>query len=304
MKKIFIVTVNFNAEEATHNLLFSLKGIKTSDFSISILVVDNASKNPFMLSTDEKKNNIHLITNTENLGFTGGYNSGIDFSLSQNADYILLINNDTTVDKNFLIELLKGFQANNEIGATVPKIYFSKGHEYHKGRYKKNELGKVIWYAGGEIDWANILVNNRDLDEVDNGQFNKNEETEFATGCCILLKTEVIKKIGKFDKRYFLYLEDADLSLRIIRNGFKILYCPKALIWHINAGSTDGAGSPLHDYYLTRNRMLFGFEYGSIRAKFALIRESLRLLLSGSKWQKIGIVDFYLRRLGKGSFGI
>ncbi|MDE2590022.1 MAG: glycosyltransferase family 2 protein, partial [Patescibacteria group bacterium] len=202
---------------------------------------------------------------------------------------------------DLLIKLLEQLHTDSGIGVVVPKIYFAKGHEYHKNRYEKKDLGKVLWYAGGTVDFANVYTLHRGLDEVDHGQYDKAEEVGFATGCCLLTKREVLEKVGLFDDKFFLYYEDGDLGERIKRAGYKIMYVPTAHLWHINAGSS-GSGSSLHDYYLTRNRMLFGMQYAPIRAKVALIRESARLLISGREWQKIGIRDFYLKQFGKGTF--
>ena len=152
------------------------------------------------------------------------------------------------------------------------------------------------------MDWNNVIGHHRGVDEIDRGQFDKTEETELATGCCMLLKKEVFEKVGMLDDKYFLYYEDADLSIRTKKKGFKIVYVSKSVIWHKNASSAGGSGSVLQDYYITRNRLLFGFRYSAIRAKFALLRESLALLINGRKWQKRGVLDFYLGKLGRGSY--
>jgi len=117
----------------------------------------------------------------------------------------------------------------------------------------------------------------------------------------MFVNQRVFEKIGLFDERYFLYLEDLDFCQRAKLSGFKIIYAPQAKLWHKNAGSSTVGGS-LHDYFFTRNRLLFGTKYGRLRAKLALVRESLRLLVSGRPWQKIGVKDFYLRRFGQGSW--
>lgn len=197
--------------------------------------------------------------------------------------------------------MVKVIEEDEHIGAVSPKIYFAKGHEFHKENYAKNELGQVLWYAGGEMDWRNILGKHRGVDEVDRGQYEKIEETSFATGCCMLIKTNVLKKIGLFDEKYFLYLEDSDLTERLRRSKYAIYYVPKAIVWHKNA-SSSGSGSALQDYYISRNRMIFGMQYASLRTKVALIKESVSLLASGRPWQKKGIIDFYLNRFGKGSW--
>ncbi len=302
MKKIFIVTINYNSEKETHDCIASLKKLVVKDVGLQIVIVDNASKIPFTLTSLEKKDSSsHVLRSETNLGFTGGNNLGISFALSHNADYILLINNDTIVEKQMLEFLISSIEKEN-VGLAVPKIYFAKGHEFHLDRYKKEELGKVIWFAGGDIDWKNGVSFHRGVDEVDKGQYDKEEPIGFATGCCMLFKKEVFERIGMFDNTYFLYFEDADICERVKRAGYKIMYQPKAIMWHITAASSGGSGSFLHDYFLTRNKMVFGMRYGPLRLKVALFRESMRLLFNGREWQKKGIVDYYTRNLGKGSW--
>ncbi|HXS14528.1 MAG TPA: glycosyltransferase family 2 protein [Candidatus Saccharimonadales bacterium] len=302
MEKICIATINFNSEKETHDCLVSLQRLDTDGLDVSIVVIDNGSKSPFVLNDSEKKSGIILIRSEKNVGFTGGSNMGIEYSLSHGCDYVMLINNDTIVDKNLLKELLKPFHDTKETGLVAPKIYFLKGHEYHLDQYKKEELGKVIWYAGGYVDWANVFTRHRGVDEVDHGQYDKEEKITFATGCCMLIKREVLEKIGKFDDKYFLYFEDGDLSQRILNDGYTIVYNPRAFLWHITAASGEGSGSALHDYYLTRNRMIFGISYAPLRSKIALMKESVTLLFRGRQWQKKGIQDFYTNHFGKGSY--
>lgn len=300
MKKVFINTINYNTKEETLGCLESIKKLNKEGVDLHVLVIDNGVE-PF--DVDEKKYsdiNLKIIKTPENLGFSGGHNFGFKIVLEQGAEYVLVLNNDTILDKNLLQELLIPFK-DEKVGATVPKMYFAPGFEFHKDRYKKEDIGKVFWYAGGNIDWGNVYSKHRGVDEVDHGQYDEEGETEFASGACILVKREVLENVGFFDHRYFMYFEDADWNVRIKKAGYKVLYAPKAILWHINAASS-GSGSKLHDYFITRNRMLFGFSHAPIRSRFALVRESLKLLLKGRSWQKIGIRDFYLRKFEKGSF--
>jgi hypothetical protein len=279
-----------------------LDELNTTDFELNVVVVDNASEEKFTNDKKYQNFNLELIRSEKNLGFAGGQNLGIKFALDNGADYIVVLNNDVILDKNLIIELLKTFQTEKDCGIVSPKIYFARGHEFHKDRYSQPELGKVIWYAGGKIDWQNVIASHLGVDEVDKGQYGKTEETDFASGCCEMIKREVFEKSGLFDERYFLYYEDNDLSQRARAQNFKIFYQPKAIMWHLNAGSTGGSGSTLHDYYITRNRLLFGSKFASFRAKIALIRESVKLMLAGRPWQKRGARDFYLGKFGKGSY--
>ena len=302
MKKFFVVTVDFNTHKETHDWIGSIENLNHKGIDLQIVIIDNASKDPFILEKNEKKENIHFLRSEVNTGFTGGNNIGMRYAMQNGADYIMLVNNDTIADKHLLTELLHVLDSDEKIGITTPKIYFAKGHEFHKDRYKKDELGKVFWFAGGYTDWKNITSVHRGVDEVDHGQYDKIEPVTFASGCCMLIKAEVLRKVGLLDAKYFLYFEDADLDERIIRAGYKIVYVPSAVLWHINAASSGGSGNNLQDYFITRNRMLFGMRYAPLRSKVALIRESLRLLTSGRPMQKKGIRDFYLGRFGKGTY--
>ncbi len=301
MKKVVIVTVNYNTEKDTLDLIESINKIRKDDFLIEVVVVDNGSKDKFALPKEYEKD-ILLIKSEINKGFSGGYNIGIKKALEKKADYVLIVNNDTIMDPLMVKNLLKVLESDAKIGAVTPKIYFAKGHEFHKDRYTKEELGRVFWYAGGYMDWKNVQSIHRGVDEVDNGQYDKTEKTDFASGCCILFKIEVLDKVGLFDDKYFLYYEDADLNERIKKAGYKIYYVPPAVLVHVNASSSGGAGSLLQDYFITRNQMLFGMKYAPLRAKIALIRQSLKLLQSGRPNQKKAIKDFYLGRFNKGSY--
>lgn len=305
MKSVFISILNFNGSSSTFDCVESLRKINISDFKLTILVVDNGSSEKLSLRNESSQEiKLKIIKNEKNLGFSPGQNIGIKYAIENGADCVVVLNNDTYVHENFLKELLEAANSDDQIGILSPKIYFAPGFEFHKDRYKEGELGKVFWYAGGKMDWKNIIGHHRGVDEVDKGQFNAMEQTELATGCCMLIKKEVIDRIGMFDDKYFLYYEDADLSIRAKRSGFKIAYVPGSVIWHKNAESTGGSGSVLQDYFITRNRLVFGFRFAPIRSGLALFKESLRLIFQGRKWQKQGVLDFYLRRLGKGSYNV
>ncbi|MFA5532831.1 MAG: glycosyltransferase, partial [Candidatus Shapirobacteria bacterium] len=121
--------------------------------------------------------------------------------------------------------------------------------------------------------------------------------------CCLLISSKVFKKIGLLDEKFFMYLEDVDFCQRAKQAGFKLAYIPKSKIWHVNSGSSKSGGD-LHDYFITRNRLLFGFRYAKAKTKFALFRESIRFLISPStsSWKKKAVIDFYFKKLGKGSW--
>lgn len=312
MQKISFVILNYNGRDNTIECLKSIENVLLPKDKMSeIIVVDNASTDGspsvisnFISPAAGQISNLKLIENKENLGFSEGNNVGIRYGIENKSDYIIILNNDTIVDKHLIVEFLKSAGKDENIGMVVPKIYFAKGYEFHKDRYKEEDKGKVLWYAGGKIDFSNVIGKHRGVDEVDMGQYDKEEETEFASGCCMLVKRDVFAKIGLFNEKYFLYYEDNDFSQKAKNAGYRIIYSPKAIVWHKNAASAGGSGSSLQDYYITRNRMLFGIKYAPFKSKLALIKESILLLLRGRYWQKRGIWDFYTGRFGRGSFNI
>ena len=262
-KHISIIIVNYNTPDETKDCLRSLKDLESWGFDYQIIVVDNGSKESIKFNKTFLKNNpkVELITSASNLGFTGGNNLGIKHALdTYDSDYFLLLNSDTVVEKDFLKELYLLARSDSKIGLITSKIYFHKGYEFHHDSYQKQDLGKVIWYAGGQIDWLNLNSFHRGVDEVDRGQFEQAEETEFCTGCSMLISREVIERVGLLDDRFFLYSEDVDYSLRVKKAGLKLFYCPQSVVYHKTSSSTGGSGSNLQVYYQTRNRLLLTFK--------------------------------------------
>jgi len=302
--KISIIVLNWKRFEETRDCISSLQSLKvTKDAEVSIIVVDNNSGDGSAEKLRKLKKStfpVEVIANTHNYGFAGGNNVGMKYAMNNLADYIMVLNNDTRVHPELLQELLNVFSS-KDVGVASPKIYFEKGYEYHKDRYTKAEHGKVIWYAGGDIDWNNIYGSNRGVDEIDEGQYDEVRELDFATGACFLISRKAVTKAGFFDERYFMYLEDVEYSQRIQKKGLKILFAPKAKLWH-KVAQSSAIGSGLNDYFLSRNRLFFAKRYASERARFALFRESLKFMLLGREWQRKGVIDYYKNNMGKGSW--
>lgn len=302
MKKLYIVILNYNGSKNTIECMKSLEKVRIPQgYDLVPVIVDNASIDDSVKTFKKEFPKTTLIENKVNLGYSGGNNTGILFALEQGASEIVILNNDTLLSRGSIYELVESLRTYSADVAS-PKIYFEKGFEYHLDTYEKKNLGHVFWFAGGEMDWANVIGKHRGVDQVDDGQFDDKTEIESITGACFIAKREVFEKTGMFNDSYFLYYEDADLSIRIKKAGFKITFAPKSIIYHKNAGSTGGSGSSLQDYFITRNRLIFGMKWAPARAKAALLRESFKLLVTGRPWQKKGVRDFYVRKLGRGSY--
>lgn len=279
MKKVAVVILNYRVRDLT---VKCIKSVLKSDYkNIEVIVVDNASFDG-IAEEIKKYKDVIFIQSEKNLGYSGGNNLGIKKALNNQADYVFILNPDTTITKD-TIDILLARAEQYKADIVGPKIYF--------------EDSKNIWYAGGIFDKNNVLGSHRGVDEPDTKKYDKDEETDYVTGAAILVRKQVFEKIGLFDERYFLYYEDADFCFRAKQAGFKIMYIFQSVIYHKNAQST-GLGTPLQDYYITRNRMLFASKFLSLRTRFALLREAVRNL--SSKPRRKAFFDFLLGNFGKG----
>lgn len=191
------------------------------------------------------KNRIFLIKNDKNYGFAEGNNIGIKFAVKNlNPDYVLLLNNDTVVDRDFLGELVETGEYDESIGIVGPKIY------YYKDPQK-------IWCIGGKISWKFARGIHIGTNELDKGQYEEKREFDYVSGSAFLIKTKVLKKTGLMDRQFFLYFEESDLALRASQLGYKSAYSPKSKIWHKVSNSGGGLSKSIGLYYITRNRWIF-----------------------------------------------
>lgn len=300
MNKVAIVVVDFNGHKDTLDFLDSAMALQIEDVNLKTIIIDNGSEKPLPQEIEKKYSflNVEVLQTGVNKGFAGGYNFGMKYAFSWGANYILIINNDTLIgDANLINKLTKVIEKDKEIGMVSPKIYFAKGYEFYKNRYKPKNKGNVIWYAGGFFDKNNALTVHRGIDEVNKGLYDGVEEIDFISGCCLLVRTSMLAQIGFFRENLFAYFEDVDLVLRAKQAGYKIYYCGKAYLYH-KVSRTSGIGSPFSDYLLTRNRLYIGMMYLPFRTRFALLREAFRLFYVGRKEQKMAILDFLKGEVG------
>jgi len=193
-----------------------------------------------------------IIKNEKNYGFAEGNNIGIKYTLKVlNPDYVLMLNNDTVVDKKFLTELVKVAEGNEKIGIVGPKIYFY-------------DRPANIQSAGGKISFIKGRTYPLQYNELDSKLNNELKKTEFVCGCAMLIHNRFLQKFGLFDPSYFSYWEDVDLSLRIRKEGYELFLVPQAKIWHKGSASTGGYMNPYAYYYSVRNAIYFVLKYGNI----------------------------------------
>lgn len=298
-KKVYIITLNWNNEEDTIECIRSLEKISYKNYKI--IVVDNGSEEESVLKIKKQYSEICIINNKKNLGFAGGNNIGIKYAINSEADYVLLINNDTTVEENFLSELIDVGESDKKIGVLGSKICYY------------NEP-KIIWSAGGNVNWLKNKGVHIGLNKIDKGQYDKIKEADYLTGCCLLIKREVIEKIGALSEDYFLYYEDTDFALRAKSAGYKSVYVPSAKIYHKVSRSTK-PGSSSYIYYHTRNGLVMAKRTGSLMNKiilyfyclFLFLKQIIKIIFMPKKrnWAYAvlkGEKDFLLGKMGKADF--
>ena len=234
--ELSIITVNYNGLNDTCALIDSI----TFNEDMEVIVVDNGSIKDEANILRTKYPHIKAIRSDQNLGFAGGNNLGIK---AAKGKYICLINNDTVFKKFNPQVLINRLESSSKIGMVCPKIRFAWDNN-------------PIQFAG-YTPISPFTVRNKAIGygEEDKGQHDTPHQTPYAHGAAMMLKREVIDKVGLMPECYFLYYEELDWSMMITRAGYEIWYEPASAIYHKESQST-GQNSPLRTYYITRNRLL------------------------------------------------
>jgi GT2 family glycosyltransferase len=209
--KVFIILLNYNGLDVLKRCLTSV--FKLDYPNLEIIVVDNNSQDGSLEMAKANFSKAIFIKNEENLGFSAGNNVGIKFALERAADFVLILNNDVEVEKNFLTQLITRVAEDEKIGLASPVIFDGQTRE--------------IWFSGGYIDWWRMKTIHRKDTQTEN-YFN----SDFITGCAMLIRASVFQKIGLLDEDFFLYWEDADFSLRARGAGFKNVVVSASWVYH------------------------------------------------------------------------
>lgn len=243
---VAIILVNYNGADDTIDCIKSLSEIKGIEYEI--VVVDNCSSDDSVAKLEQSQEiyTFTLLQAEFNNGFSSGNNIGIEYA--KNADYYLLLNNDTVVEPDFLKKLIEEFQENPKCGATISKILY----------YSQPDM---IWYAGGNFNPKTARSEHYHFNKKNNINDALPKKVTFASGCCLCISKELIERIGLLNEDFFLYEEDAEFCYRITEAGFEIIYVPDSIIYHKVSAST-GQGSPMSQYYTVRNK------YSLIRMHF------------------------------------
>lgn len=294
MSKIGIVIVNYNGAKFQNDCIKTLYEQYFNDFEI--VVVDSDSKDNSVQLLEEKYPDVKVIKETENVGVAAGNNIGIKYCIGHGAEYVLLLNNDTELDRNVLSSLYS--EASDNV-VCVPKIFYY-------------DNPKMLWFAGGCLDWKKVSAYHFGGHEIDDGQYDKESFIDYSPTCCMLLHRSVFERIGYIDEKMFMYYDDTDLCVRLKENGIKIKYVPKAFMWHKVSSSSGGMQSKIGVYYNNRNQLYYMKKY---RKKIGLI-DKLSIVIKGllkgliapfrnrlnDKYILTAYKDFFLNKMGRKDF--
>ena len=291
--KVSIIILNWNGLTDTVECLESLKKITYPNYEVT--VVDNGSQGNDADVLQEKFGDyIHLIRNDKNYGYTGGNNIGIGYALQNSQpDCLLLLNNDVVVAPDFLDLMIRAVQGDPSIGVAGPKVY------YYDSPSRIQSAGAKIKMITGQT----YLIGNK---QIDNGQCDQRRDVDYVSGCCMLLRKELIQQIGLFDESYFCYWDETDYCVRASKAGFRIVYVPDARVWHKNPFGLRPWYKTLRKkhqpkislsstYLMTRNNFRFMRKYAT-RVQFCSF---LAYFFGYRLWFVTGVCALFYRDIGQ-----
>jgi GT2 family glycosyltransferase len=235
---VAVVLLNYCGEEDTVECVRSLG--EPSRSRLAVILVDNGSPDGSGDRLHRRFPEIEYVQTGANLGYTGGNNAGIARALEMGCDYVLVLNNDTLVEPGAIDRLVETAESEKGVGAVGPKIVYAEDPDR-------------AWFAGGVLDRIRAVGRHSTDDAGVPAGGTGARDVSFLTGCCILLPVHVIRRIGGFEESYFMYLEDAEFSVRLSVAGFRLIYEPRARIHH-RVSLEAKPPAPYQIEYRDRNR--------------------------------------------------
>lgn len=258
---VFVVVLNWNGKHDTIECLSSLN--QTSYPNCTVVVVDNASSDDSVTAILSAHPTIQLLQTGSNKGYAGGNNEGIRFALEKGAEYILLLNNDTIVDKDLILNLVTATEKLPHNSILGPKIY------YHSAQDR-------IWFAGAKWNHSTHSFMHLGHSEVDEGQHSEIREIDYVTGCAMFAPASAFRSVGELDEKLFLTYEETDWCYRARAKDYHCFFIPNAKLWHKVSVSFGGERSPLVEYFEFRNKLLWVQRHTDFKTRFAVFRDSFR----------------------------
>ena len=239
-----VVILNWNGEKFLNQFLPVLLR-NTQLPGVDIYVADNASTDNSLSLIEEQFPTVKTLLLDKNYGFAGGYNK----ALAQiNADYFVLLNSDVEVTENWLQPLLNYMNENADVAACQPKIksFYNRDYFEHAGA-----SGGFIDYLGFPFCRGRVVG----TAEMDRGQYDTVIDVFWATGACLLIRSELYNQVGGLDDEFFAHMEEIDLCWRLRSRGFRIVCIPQSEVYHVGGGTLQ-VEHPHKTYLNFRNNLL------------------------------------------------
>lgn len=263
---VVVIILNWNGWKDTIECLQSVQQIKYPSFRV--LVVDNGSSDESVAQIRQAFPDVDLLETGKNLGYAGGNNAGIAQAMEEQAEFILLLNNDTVVDPEILTHFLGAatrYPRAGIFGATM--CYYAKPD--------------TIWALGGG-NWDNGTAGFPHLaqDELVHDRAISEEafELDYVIGCALFCRVNMIRDIGMMEESFFLNFEEMDWCFRARAAGYFSYVVPAAKLWHKVSVSFGGEESPLRQYFMTRNELLWARRHLPLRERIRVALKILRQL--------------------------
>lgn len=248
---VYIIVLHWRNYERTCGALRSLDNVSYQNYRV--IVVDNFSNDGSIEKLEAEFPACEFLRNESNLGFARGCNRGIRTAYAGAADYVLLLNNDMEVEPTFLDAAIAAAAKHESVGLVTGKILFG-------------DRRNVIWQAGGRIDSIRVQGDARGWNQTDEGQYDREEETFWASGAMLLIPRRTIETIGLLPEEYFFGVEEWDYSTAVRKAGLKILYVPGFKSYHYAGGSYKPGDPILIVYNGVRNKLVYAQKYFSTPA--------------------------------------
>jgi len=230
--------------------------------NLQITLVDNGSIDGTAAIVAEKFPGVKVLRIENNVGIAQGYNFGLEHAIEEEADYVMVMNNDTIASPDMVSELIRAMDEEPDAGMLMPKVFVSNGDEDR------------LWCAGAKWRKFPPSVKLIGANERDGRKFSQVRELEFAPSCCLLMSREALDQVGLFDPKYYFYFDDWDLSARFRAGGYKILFVPRAHLWHKVSVSTHKSEKPNQWWYIM----------GKSSVRFYLTYRNLSILIVHTAW--------------------
>jgi GT2 family glycosyltransferase len=237
MLPVAVIIVAWNQLEKT---LACLDTVAALDYGpIQTILVDNGSEQPPAGAVAARFPAVEVLRLPENLGFAGGYNAGLRRALEGDGRHFLLLNNDTLLAPGVLAQLVDELESAPEVGLVTAKIYYAANP-------------RRVWTVGANLN-AFLDLKDGGMGQIDEGQWDAPRDVDFAPFCAILIRREVIARVGLLDEGYFLYYEDMDYCRRARAAGWRIRLRPDAQVLHDVSASSGGRDSPMERYWMAQS---------------------------------------------------